>query len=189
MKIATIAPGHNPVPWHTGIMKPGNLNINRKLQLVFALMGGAALLVYWKSWQDVSHLFYDIPSGFTMSLYIGQIVLEGIKKKREEYWWARVLLLLPMSIVPIGRVFFNWNISGHLTDILAAAVIQTMDKRLRILEKMGYWTPLPVIVYIRWFIFDTRSGTHWETFNALAVGFSIILCYRLIRKICDRNKG
>jgi len=167
-------------------MKPGNLNINRRLQVIFAFIGGAALFVYLKSWKDIPHLFYDIPAGFTMSLYIGQIVLEGIKSKREVHWWARVLLLLPMSIVPMGRVFFNWNISGHLTDILAVAMIQTADKRLSTLEKIGYWSPIPVILYIRCFLFDT--GDHGETFNALIAGFSIFLCFCLIRRIIIHYK-
>ena len=162
-------------------MKPGNLNIDRRLQVIFAFIGGAAFLVYWKSWKDIPHLFYDIPASFTMNLYIGQIVLEGKKNKREVHWWARVLLLLPMSIVPMGRVFFNWNISGHLTDILAAASIQTTDKRLHTLEKILYWLPLPVILYVRWFLFDI--GGHGETLNALLAGFLIFLSYYLIRRI------
>jgi hypothetical protein len=167
-------------------MRSENLNINRPLQLIFALIGGAALCFYWQSWKDIPHLFYDIPTGFTMSLYFGQIVLEGRRHKREVHWWARVLLLLPMSIVPIGRVFLNWNISGHLTDMLAAALIQIADKRLRTLEKIVYWHPIPVILYIRWFLFDT--GGHWETFNALMAGFLIFLCYWLIRRIFERNE-
>ena len=167
-------------------MKPGNLNINRRLQVIFGLIGGAVFFFYWQSWNDIPHLFYDIPTGFTMSIYIGQIVLEDMKKKREAHWWARVLLLLPMAIVPIGREFLNWNISGHLTDMLAVAMIQTVDERLPILEKTGYWLPIPVIVYIRWFLFDT--GGHGETFNALIAGFSIFLCYCLIQKIIIHYK-
>ena len=167
-------------------MKPANLDIDRRLQAIFAFIGGAALFVYWKSWKYLPHLFYDIPAGFTMSLYIGQIVLEGTKRKREVHWWARVLLLLPMSIVPMGRVFFNWNISGHLTDILAAALIQTADKRLHTLEKILYWLPLPVILYVRWFLFDI--GGHGETFNALVAGFSIFLSYGIIRRVFARRR-
>ncbi len=167
-------------------MKPGNLKINRLQQLIFALIGGTALFFYWQSWKDIPHLFYDIPIGFTMSLYFGQIVLESKRNKREVHWWARVLLLLPMSIIPMGREFFNWNISGHLTDMLAAAMIQTADGRLQTLEKIVYWHPIPVILYIRWFLFDTRG--HQETFNALIAGFFIFLCYSLIRRIFERNR-
>jgi hypothetical protein len=162
-------------------MKRGNININRRQQLIFALLGGAILCFYWQSWKDMPHLFYDIPTGFMMSAYIGQIVLENMGNKRAVHWWARVLLLLPMSVIPIGRVFLNWNISGHLTDMLAAAMIQTADERLGSVEKIVYWHPLPVILYIRWFHFDT--GGHGETFNALAAGFLIFLCYWLIRRI------
>ena len=168
-------------------MKPGNLNINRRLQLIFALIGGTAFSFYLQSWKDIPHLFYDIPTGFAISFYIGQIVLENMRNKREVHWWARVVLLIPMSIVPIGRVFFNWHISGHLTDMLAAAMIQTADERLGTLEKIVYWHPIPVILYIRWFYFDI--GGHGETYNALAAGFSIFLCYWLIRRIFEGNRG
>lgn len=162
-------------------MKPGKLNINRRLQVVFALIGGTALCFYWQSWRDVPHLFYDIPAGLTISAYIAQILLEGMRNKREGHWWARVFMLLPMSVVPIGREFFQWHISGHLTDILAAAMIQTADKRLRVFEKILYWLPIPVILYICWFVFDT--GGHRETYNAMIVGIPIFLCFSLIRRI------
>jgi hypothetical protein len=167
-------------------MKPGNLNVNRRLQLIIGFIGGTAFFFYWQSWNDIPHLFYDIPTGFTMSLYIGQIVLEDIKKKREAHWWTRVILLFPMAIVPIGREFLNWKISGHLTDMLAVAMIQTVDKRLRTLEKIGYWLPIPFILYIRWFLFDT--GGHAETVNAMIAGFSIFLCYGLLRRIIIHYK-
>ena len=168
-------------------MKPGELNLNRRLQVIFALLGGTALFFYWQSWKDIPHLFYDIPAGFTMSAYIGQMVLEYKRNKREAHWWARVLLLLPMSIIPLGRELFKWNISGHLADLLAVASIQTADKRLHTLEKILYWLPLPVILYIRWFLFDSKG--HGETFNALAAGFLIFLCYCAIRRIIlVRNK-
>lgn len=167
-------------------MKPGNLSVNRRLQLIIGLIGGTVFFFYWQSWKDIPHLFYDIPTGFIMSIYIGQIVLEDVKKKREAHWWARVLLLLPMAIVPIGRQYFSWNISGHLTDMLAVAMIQTVDERLPTLEKIAYWLPIPVILYIRWFLFDT--GGHGETFNALIAGFSIFLCYCSIRRLTIHYK-
>jgi hypothetical protein len=168
-------------------MKPGNLNINRWLQLAFALVGGTVLTIYYRSWKDIPHLFYDIPAGLAMGAYFGQIVLEGIRNKRSVHWWARVIMLLPMSIVPLGREFFNWNISGHLTDMLAVAMIQTADRRLRTLEKVMYWFPIPIILYIRWFLFDT--GGHGETFNALLAGVSIFVCYCLIRGIFERKRN
>ena len=168
-------------------MKPGNLNINRWLQLVFALIGGTVLTLYYQSWKDLHHLFYDIPVGFAMGAYFGQIVLESMINKREMHWWARVILLLPMSVIPLGREFFNWNISGHLTDMLAVAMIQTSDKRLRTLEKMAYWLPMPIILHIRWFLFDTAG--HGETFNALIAGASMFLCYFLSRRIFERDRN
>ncbi|MGD2086942.1 MAG: hypothetical protein PVH61_12235 [Candidatus Aminicenantes bacterium] len=167
-------------------MKPENLKVNRRIHLIIGLIGGTIFFFYWQSWKDIPHLFYDIPTGFTMSFYIGQIVLEDVKKKREAHWWARVLLILPMAIVPMGREYFNWNISGHLTDMLAVAMIQTVDERLPTLEKIAYWLPIPVILYIRWFLFDIAG--HGETFNALIAGFSIFLCYCLLQKIIIHYK-
>ncbi len=162
-------------------MKVDKLEIKRGLQVILALIGGTALCVHWQSWQDAAHLFYDIPAGLVISAYTGQVLLEGLKQKRPLHWWLRVFLLLPMFIIPAGREFSGWRISGHLTALLAAAMIQTLDKRIPVLEKIVYWIPLPIILYIRWFIFDANG--HQETFHALVAGFSIFLCYYLIRQI------
>ena len=82
-------------------MKHEKLDIDRWLQVVFAIIGGTALCIYWRSWQDLPHLFYDIPSGLAISAYIGQIILEGLKNNLEGHWWARVLMLIssPRSIL------------------------------------------------------------------------------------------
>ena len=152
-----------------------SLKINRGVQVVLALLGGIILCTFWKSWQDVHHLIYDIPTGVVMSAYIGQIVCEGIDRRFTPHWWIRVILLIPMTIIPAGRWFLGWPISGHLSIMLAVAVIQTADHRLRSLEKLIYWVPIPIILYFRWFHFD--KGGHWDTFNALILTIGIIVSF------------
>ncbi len=151
------------------------LDIDRRLQIVLAVAGGILLCVYWQSWKDIYHLFYDIPAALAMSAYIGQIVCEGIRKLSFPGWRARLLLMIPMSVIPAGREFLGWNISGHLTDILAVALIQSTDRRMAGAERIAYWFPMPIILYVRWFQFD-RNG-HWETFNAAIAAGLIFLAY------------
>jgi hypothetical protein len=152
-----------------------NLRINRPLQLVISVVGAIILMVFWKSWRDTVHLVYDIPTGLVISAYIGQIICEGINRWFTPNWWIRVILLVPMTIIPAGRWFLDWPISGHLSIMLAVAVIQTIDNRLKAIERVIYWIPVPIILYIRWFYFD-KNG-HGDTYNALLTAAVIILIY------------
>lgn len=128
------------------------------------LFGAVVLIVYWRSWSDTTHLVYDIPSALAICAYIAQFILEGLDRRFVDGWRSRALLLVPMCVIPFGRTFLEWNISGHLTDILAVALIQSVDTNLSPTEKRLYWIPVPIILYIRWFIFD-KPG-HLETWNA-----------------------
>lgn len=156
------------------------LEINRKVQLLLALAGTLILIAYWRSWQDFIHLVYDIPAGFVMCAYIAQIVCEGLRGQFSASWWVRVILMIPLSIIPSGREFFGWSISGHLTNLLAVASIQSTDVRLGRWERIGYWLPLPIILYVRWFHFDVNG--HGETVNAVVAGIAMFASYVAILK-------
>jgi hypothetical protein len=84
------------------------------------------------------------------------------------FWVARVILVVAMTVVTTGRQFFGWDISGHLSCVLAVALTQTADRRLAAWERGLYWLPLPLVLWIRWTVFD-RAG-HGETFHALVFG-------------------
>ncbi len=151
------------------------LHINRLLQFGLSIIGAMILVIFWQSWRDVAHLVYDIPTGLVISGYIAQIVCEGINRGFTSNWWIRVWLLLPMTIIPAGRWFLGWPVSGHLSIMLAVAVMQSLDKRLNVMERVVYWIPVPIILYMRWFYFD-KDG-HWDMYNALLVSVVLIFVY------------
>ena len=153
----------------------GPLRINRRPQVLLTLAGALVLCLYWQSWEDPAHLIYDVPSAISMCAYLSQILCEAASRQMSPSVWARLLLVVPMSVIPSGREFLGWRISGHLTDMWAVALIQSVDGRLRCGERLAYWLPVPIVLWIRWFHFDI--GGHGETFAALAAGTIMFLGY------------
>jgi hypothetical protein len=153
----------------------GDLVINRLAQVLLTIPGALVLLAYWQSWKDLTHLVYDVPSALAMCAYLSQILCEALAGQRYASWWARLIVMLPMSVVPVGREFFAWRISGHLTDMWAVALIQTTDLRLPRWERVAYWVPVPVALWIRWFAFDKNE--HSDTFTALSAGTMMFVVY------------
>ena len=47
-------------------------------------------------------------------------------------------MMVPMAVIRVGRDFYGWPISGHLADILAVALIQSVDRRLHAWERLAY---------------------------------------------------
>ena len=164
----------------------GPLRISRWAQVALTLTGALVLCLYWQSWKDTSHLIYDIPSAISMCAFLSQILCEGTAGQMSPSWWARLLLVVPMSVIPAGRELLGWNLSGHLTDMWAVALIQSVDRRLSRWERLAYWVPVPVVLWIRWFLFD--AGGHWETFNAFIAGTTMFLGYVLLL-ICFGREG
>ena len=151
--------------------------IDRKLQTALALGGGLCLCLYWRSWHDLPHLIYDVPAALAMCAYIAQMICEARARQFSVSLALRAMLMIPMSVIPAGRDFFAWPISGHLSDILAVALIQSRDQRLSKWERGAYYLPLPIILYLRWFQFD-RHG-HADTFHALLAAGAMFAAYLL----------
>jgi len=135
------------------------------LQLGLALLGCAAFCVYARSWRDAAHGVYDVPASFATFAFVAQLVLEAARERPAAHWVGRVLLLAAMTAVVTGREFGGWNISGHLSCVLAIALAQAADPRLPMFERALYWVPLPIVLYVRWYCFD--QGNHAQTYNAL----------------------
>lgn len=140
------------------------------LQSALALVGMLAFVVYARSWKDATHLVYDVPASFAVFAFIAQLLLEWTKDAATLYWTARMGLLVVITVATVGREFLNWNISGHLTCVLAVALVQAVDPRLSFNERVLYLVPLPIVLAIRWWEFDGED--HWQTYNALIVGGS-----------------
>ena len=142
--------------------------INRSLQFFITLVSSISLVIAWQSWQDWQHLVYDIPSAIVFSLFLGQIGSDIKSGFYSPELWGKLIALFFISIVTLGRVIFNWPISGHLTGLLTVAVIQTISHNIKFSEKITYWFPVPVILLIRWIYFD-QAG-HSETYFAIIAG-------------------
>ena len=85
-----------------------------------------------------------------------------------------------MCVVTFGREFQGWPISGHLSCVLAVALIQLGDARLSLYERLAYAIPLPIVLVIRWGWFD--RGDHSQTMWAVAFAVAVALpCVVLAR--------
>jgi hypothetical protein len=157
--------------------------IDRRLQLGLSVLGTVALCLYWRSWKDLPHLVYDIPAGLAMCAFIAQLVCERRAALVSPRWWGHVSAMVPISIVPVGRELFHWPISGHLTDMLALAMIQGLDRRLPWWERMAYVIPLPIVLTIRLTRFDVAG--HSESLNAILAGVAIYLVARCGESYAD----
>ena len=136
-------------------------------QVALALTGATAFCLYSHCWSDAAHLIYDIPASLLVFSFVAQLVLES-HRAGSLFWLARLALVAIVSVSTVGRAFLHWPISGHLTCVFAVALVQSADPRLAVLERLLYWLPLPVVLSIRWWVFDL--GQHGQTGWALLVG-------------------
>ncbi len=157
------------------MMSPSVWMLQRMLvtQLALAVVGMVAFVAYSRSWKDLAHLIYDIPASFAVFAFIAQLLLEVAKDGASLYWSARFLLLVAITVATAGREFLGWHLSGHLTCVLAVALVQAADPRLALTERALYWIPLPIVLFMRWYKFD--GDDHWQTYYALIVGTCVAI--------------
>ena len=122
-----------------------------------------------------------------MGAYLGQTICELKERLFSRRLRMRLALLIPLSVIPTGRDLYAWNISGHLLGILTVALIQGMDERLGRWEKIAYALPLPIILWIRLFLFDKKG--HLETLNAIGVAIILYLFYVVVISIFPNRKN
>ena len=111
-------------------------NRTPRLQVALGAVGMVAFCIQAQSWRDAAHVVYDVPASFAVFCFIGQLVLEGRRDGPTRYWAARFALLAAMTVVCTGRQFWGWPISGHLSCVLAVALVQCV-KVLRSLLRIG----------------------------------------------------
>ena len=133
-------------------------------QFILAAVGATAFCIYSRSWKDWTHLIYDLPASLMVFWFVGHLVLEARHFAHAD-WLARLALLLAMTVVTVGREFLQWPISGHLSCVLAVALVQSADPRLFLAERWLVWLPVPIVIVIRWWLFD--QGQHEQTYYAL----------------------
>jgi len=141
----------------------------------------AAFVAYSRSWKDWPHLVYDVPASFAVFAFVAQLLLELVKEGATGYWAVRLALLGAITVATCGREFLGWRLSGHLTCILAVALVQATDPRLPLSERSLYWIPLPIVLLIRWYRFD--GNDHWQTYHALLVGTCVAIPVMLAARL------
>jgi len=152
---------------------PGIFPITPLTQWALAFVGMVAFVLYARSWKDAAHLWYDLPASIMVFAFIAQVLLEAIKGQTNGYWLARMILIVALTAAIVGREFWRWPLSGHLTCVFAVALVQTVDPRISALERCLYWAPVPLVLLLRWWQFD--GNDHWQTYHAIiaAVVFSL----------------
>jgi hypothetical protein len=135
------------------------------LQCFLTLIGATAFCIFSQSWYDTAHLFYDIPAGLSTFGFIAQLVIEAIEGRFIPSWFYRLAMVFAMTVVTVGRQYFGWEISGHLSCVLPIALVQTAAVDLPRIERVLYWIPVPTVLYLRLAILE--HGGHSATWAAL----------------------
>jgi len=155
----------------SGGVGPRRLAANEVLaQAGLACLGTACFCIWARSWQDAAHLLYDIPANLAVFGFIARWLIEGLGHERGLDWWCRLALIAAMTTVTVGRAYFGWNISGHLSCVGTVALVQLAAPQVRSAERWLCCLPLPFVLALRWFKFD--NGDHWQTYSALI--FSLV---------------
>ncbi|HOX36540.1 MAG TPA: hypothetical protein PL033_01010 [Candidatus Brocadiia bacterium] len=169
---------------------------NRRLQLVLAAAGTIALCafwqwayrenVYWSSKRWVSFL-YDVPAALSMCSFMAQAICEGLCDRRSPGWRARLAALIPLIAIPVGRTWLGWMLSGHLANAFSGALIQSAHERASKMEKLLYWIPIPIVLAIRWPLFD-KPG-HGESLRAACAAVAIFAGYGIIHWFLAKRRN
>ena len=156
-----------------GVMDKTRWKDERSLaaQIALAALGATALCIYHRSWVDTVHLIYDVPAGLTTFGFAAQLVVEFRKDGPHRFWVYRLAVFVAMSVVTVGRQYRYWPISGHLSCVLAVALVQTADPRLPWFERVIYWIPVPIVLCLRLAVLE--RGGHAGTYNALLFAFLV----------------
>jgi hypothetical protein len=157
------------------------LKISGWRHLALTLVGSTLFCVYSRSWKDPTRLIYDVPASLAVFSFVARLVLEGVTTGITWRWASCLALLVAMTSVVTGREFLGWPISGHLSCVLAVALAQAGDPRLSVLERLLYWLPLPIIVAVRWSVFD--QGQHGQSYAAVVFGLTGGLAVLLVTRI------
>lgn len=129
------------------------------------LTGAAAFCVFSRSWIDIPHLLYDIPAAIATFAFIAQFVIETARGRFTMFWWHRLAMIVAMTAATVGRQYWAWPISGHLSCTLAIALVQSGDARRAAAERIAYWIPVAIVVYLRLALLE--QGSHEATCAAL----------------------
>ncbi len=130
-------------------------------QIALACLGTALFVLCARSWRDGTHLAYDAITGFVTSLFIAQLAGGGLGVRIDGYWIARAVMVAVLGIATAGRITWGWPISGHLSFVLAIALVQLANPELPWFGRLCYTSPVPIVLAIRLRKLD--QGNHAPT--------------------------
>ncbi len=133
-----------------------------------AVLGTAAFVAFSRSWESPVKVLYDVPAGLVVFAFVGLALRDVVFPTRGIPRWVRPLMLIPLAIVPVGRVVWGWPISGHATDVIAIATFEALSRGAHWAWRAAVVLPAPVVLAVRWFYLD--RGNHSPSFLGLALG-------------------
>ncbi len=140
-------------------------------QIALACLATALFVLCARSWRDGTHLVYDTFTGLVTFLFIAQLASEGLEVRIDGYWIARAVMVAVLGIATAGRIIRGWPISGHLSFVLAIALVQLANPQLSWFERLFYTLPVPIVLAIRLRKLD--EGDHVPTRAGVALA---VLC-------------
>ena len=147
-------------------------------QLVYAGLGTLVFCICARSWREKYYLVYDVVGSLIPFLLMVQLIFEGFDPGPDTWWFARLGMMMVLSLVLVGRLTKEWPVSGHLSFVLAVVIIQVADQGLSGAEHLLYLLAVPVTIAIRWKYLD--KGYHLQTWNALLLASLSALAVLLI---------
>jgi len=136
--------------------------------LAGTLVGAAAFCVYSQSWQNGRYLMYDIPAALAVYSFPALLLALAVAGRIDTGWFIRLAALAVLTTITLGREFLVWPISGHVTCVVAVAIIQSRDAGLRPALRLAYWLPVPIVVLVR--IFGIEGTVDTPLLTGLAAG-------------------
>jgi hypothetical protein len=121
------------------------------------LVGAAAFCVYARTWQSGCHVLYDVPAALAVYSFPARLLAEAAARRFGLAWCVRLAALAAMTVATVGREFGRWPVSGHVTCVLAVAVLMSADARLPAWLRAAYWIPVPVVVLVRVLALEGRA--------------------------------
>jgi len=126
------------------------------------LIGTAAFVAYNHSWESALRMAYDVPAALASYSYPAMLVAEVVTGRRGPAWWVRLAALAAMTAVTVGREFAGGIASGHITCVIAVAIILSAQARLPLGLRLAYWAAAAWTVGVRLLLingrFDASAG-------------------------------
>ena len=96
-----------------------------KWRIAFATAGTAAfMLLYSQPWDDPVMIVYDLAAAPLVFCFVGGVAFDLLRDRAARTLIVRVLMLAPITVVPVLRALGVADISGHLTCALAIGIYE-----------------------------------------------------------------